>query len=471
MMRYWRRVVMVMVVAALAGCGENEKSDGTPTKQVVAAEAVAAKWQDWTTVALRNGLVTAHIVPTLGGRVMAFEFDGRNLLYASPKLLGQSPPAAGADPVNFGGQTTLPGGIASAPLDLGGYTATIDRERGQEAVVKLASPRDEAAGLEVKRDLSLARGGTVVKMVHSLTNLGQTAQSLYLADTSQHPGSLQDGETHNALLQLVLPLAAGTKLPGGYKLLSGQPGEQFVAADGRLTLRYGGGEALVGADSEAGWVAYLDQQHKTVLAKFTLPPAGSRYADDNLSATLGAAPSKKESYLAATLRSPLAEIAAGASLGFEVCYAATHCPGPVLNVTPVGVVCTALSGERGEQTAMLSGVFGVFYTGFAQVVFYDKDGGELARTAPVAVNPLTEYRLAQPAALPDGAVQASLVLLSADRVQLGELDSCLLSELKPKKAEDVAVGDKKATGQPATTPAPPAATTPPGGSAPSGAQP
>lgn len=457
MTRRWWLLFAATALAALTGCGEGEKSDGTPTKQVEPAEAAAAKWQDWTTVALRNGLVTAQIVPTLGGRVMAFEFDGRNLLYANPKLLGQAPPAAGAEAPNFGGMTALAADVSSTKLALGTYAATIDRERGQEAVVKLASERDEAAGLTLTRDLTLARGGTVLRLTHNLTNVGTASRSTYLADTSQHPGSLQDGETHNALLQLILPLAAKSPLANGYKVVSGEAGEQLAAADGRLTLKYGGAELLVGADDDDGWVAWFDQQHKTVLAKFTTPTTGTRYADDQ-SATLYAAPAKKESYVAATLRSPLTEIAAGGKLGLEVCYAATHCPGPVVSVTPAGVVCVPLSGERGEQTVTLGGVFGVFYTGFAQVVFLNKDGAELARTSPVAVNPLTEYRLNQPAALPDGATQASLVLLTADRVQIGELDRCLVSELKIKKPEDVAVGDKKpastATNAPTASTAP-----------------
>ena len=448
MKRLWWRVALVAGAVVLGGCGEGEKKDGTPTKQVEPAEAAAAKWQDWSTVALRNGLVSTHLVPTLGGRVMAYEFDGRNLLYANPKLLGQAPPNPSGEALpNFGGSASLPSEPASALLALGTYTATIDRERGLEAVVKLASPRDDAAGLELRRDLSLPRGGTVLKVATTLANVGTAARSVYLADTSQHPGSLQDGETHNSLLQLILPLTDKSALAGGYKVNSGEAGEQLTAADGRLTLKYGGTELLVGADDDAGWVAWVDQQHKTVLAKFTAPPAGARYADDQ-NATVYAAPSKNESYLAATLRSPLTEVAAGGSLGFEVCYAATHCPGPVLDVTPVGVVSTRLSGERAEQTVTLGGVFGVFYTGFAQVVFLDKDGTELARTSPVAVNPLVEYRLNQPAALPDGATQVSLVLLSAERVQLGELARCAVSELTIKKADDVAVGDKKSTEQP-----------------------
>jgi hypothetical protein len=89
---------------------------------------------------------------------------------------------------------------------------------------------------------------------------------------------------------------------------------------------------------------------------------------------------------------------------------ATSCKGPIVEVTPVGVVCEPLRVSRPGDGRQLSVSirFGVFYLGTLQVSLLDVQGKTLYAAEPKAVNPCFEYVFN--AALPNQAAAEHLVL-------------------------------------------------------------
>src|SRR5437867_1559681 len=113
-----------------------------------------------------DGTLAATLLPGLGGRVIAFEVAGRDLLWHDPRL-EQGPKALAkvARPVWWGGwktwiapQERWPGGRATPPRDLdeGKYTieeAGEGRAPSASRLVRLRSPICRETGLEIVREI------------------------------------------------------------------------------------------------------------------------------------------------------------------------------------------------------------------------------------------------------------------------------------------------------------------------------
>ena len=363
------------------------------------------------------------------------------------------PTTVAKDYVNYGGDVVWPvpqslwtkGWPPPTALDQGTWGVKIDTEKGDQAVVTLTSPTDDELGLQLGRTVTLYRSSTVVRSSATLKNTGQTKRLWALQDLSQHPGSVTEGESFSKTLQAYQPLGGGKAYKMGFAALLGNlAGPEFKPTERLLTVSYLGTETLVGSDTTAGWQVYADSGHNLVLARFTTPDPQAHYPDGGVSATVYTAPSKLASYIGLSLRSGLASLDPNATLSFDVCYAAATCPAPIVSATPVGVVSTPLTAESTGHTVTFSGIFGVFYYGTVQLVLRDKSGAELARTAPLSATPNEVLRLDTASDLPAGAVSVGLVVLSRDRVQVGELANCAIAEAKAKPAEELAAKAKPA---------------------------
>ncbi|NUP98695.1 MAG: hypothetical protein HUU35_02445 [Armatimonadetes bacterium] len=355
---------------------------------------------------------------------------------------------------NYGGQAVWPAPRSHWPvawpppatLDLGVYEAETPRSDGDLVEVSLASPKDEALGLQLRRTLSLTRGSTLLRIASVLTNVGEAPRVWALTDVSQHPGALAAGETFTKDVQLFLPLAGTSRHHLGYAALLGSPtSPQYAPADGLLRVEYQGAEAMAGSDDHRGWIAYGDRRHELVVAKLAALEPTATYPDGGLTSAVYTSPAEKESYVQMSLSSPLAQLAPGEPLSFTVYYGAAACPLPIVAASRAGVVSTPLQAEKLGDSVQLRGVFGTFHTGHAQVAFFDQQGALLARTEPVPVSPLQPYRLDTISVLPDGAVRAALLITNYRRVDIAELSDAPIKDLEPDKPEDLAIEPRPIT--------------------------
>ena len=594
--RWWMVLVGLPVAWMLPGCGANEETkEGLKQSEIEPSVATKAVYKDFESLELSNGLVTVAIVPQVGGRVLGYTLDGRELLYANPKRMGELPGEEGsrrhpwvpatttAEPVpptaaptvdtpadlptseddplasttpsteradvqvedvpgggehladgplappdeasevgtaegneavgasddgmatadeqpaetdmidmspdvapltylpsqtaqeypNYGGQVSWPlprrnwpqAWPPPVPVDLGGYSAEMPKTDGDAAEVVLTGPEDDQLKVQLSKRITLPRASTVLKVTSILKNLDVRARTWSLDDVSQHPGALTPGETFTRDVQLFLPLKPDSERHLGYTaLLGSQTNEQLFPESGMMRIEYLGQESLIGTDSLAGWAAYADARHDLVMVKLAAQESSGRYPDGDTPSAAYTAPAEAESYVQLELRSPLRAVRPQESMEFTVWYAAATCPLPILDASRAGVVNTALKAERMVDSARVTGVFGVFYTGFAQIVFSDDEGTELARTNPVPVSPLQPYRLEAVAKLPDGATQAKLMITDHRRVDVAALGQVGISEFKPSPPAELAEPPKGE--EPVAEPTVPAVDLKPGSAAP-----
>lgn len=545
-------LTMLATVFPLTACGEdNETTDEDRARQAELEPTVAgtAVYEDWEAVELRNGLVEVAVVPALGGRIMGYTFNDRNLLYVNPEHRGQLPgeparnheawvpslaedgvtpaepqlapdatdpggeavdqppvvtepglpvdgaagedalvldePAAEADAaadaaadtdvvpamsdveeieatlpealpggeplrfvpsprsegyVNYGGQVTWPAPQnhwrsawpPPALLDLSAYVNESPGAGEDRVEAVLTSPEDADLGLQLLKTVTLHRAATAMRVVSELRNIGRQTRLWALQDVSQHAGALAPGESFTKDVQVYLPLNEASRYNLGFAALLGpQTSEQYQPEAGVLRVEYLGEEGLIGTDSHAGWAAYVDKRNGLVLAKVAVHSGEGLYPDDNITATAYTAPADEESYVQLTLRSPLTSLAPGESTRLTVHYGIATCPAPIVGATAAGVVSTPLKAEAMPDTVQLSGLFGSFYAGYAQVAFHNAAGEELARTEPMEVSPARPYALDTVAPLPDGAVTARLVILNHRRSDVATLSEVSIVPVDP----------------------------------------
>ncbi|MBI2300544.1 MAG: hypothetical protein HYU66_16665 [Armatimonadetes bacterium] len=362
------------------------------------------------------------------------------------------------DYTNYGGQLTWPAPQSHwsktwpppQELDLGTYTHKIEQPDGDQVEITVQSPPDKDLGVQLSRKLSLLRASTVLRITETLKNVGDKTRVWSIADLSQHPGALTPGETFTKDAQIYLPLNAESKHHLGFAALLGpQTSDQFTPEDHVLRVDYLGQERMVGADSYAGWMAYADKRHEIVFVKLAYLKPERTYPDQNLTCTVYTAPSENESYLQMAMRSPLDELSPGEESTFTVWYGAAHCPLPLVAASRAGVVNTPLKAEKMEEGVHLTGIFGTFYTGHVQVLFYNLAGEVLARTDAVGVSPLQPVRLDTVAKLPDGAVRAAVVITNDRNADVDTLSDCGISETKPAEKPAITAEKPKEGEQPA----------------------
>lgn len=139
---------------------------------------------------LSNRRLTLGLVPALGGRLLSFQLDGRELLYRNPRLLDDHlhrlddrhlPPLDGtlASWRNYGGDKTWPApqgwsgpaewaGPPDPVLDSGCYQADLV-ESGYGATLTMTSADDLRSGLRLSRTLALPGDSTEFTLEHRFT--------------------------------------------------------------------------------------------------------------------------------------------------------------------------------------------------------------------------------------------------------------------------------------------------------------
>ena len=132
-------------------------------------------------------------------------------------------------------------------------------------------------------------------------------------------------------------------------------------------------------------------------------------------------------YLEVEVKGPMVRLAAGGgSYTFTENWWAAKVRGPILGVDSVGAVAKKLAFSA--STKQLSGIYGVFYSGTAKVVFVDEAGEIVAEGKPQADLPLQEFQYQDSAAVPSGFVSAQLRVYDGNGAFVGILDTANASQ-------------------------------------------
>ena len=131
-------------------------------------------------------------------------------------------------------------------------------------------------------------------------------------------------------------------------------------------------------------------------------------------------------YLETEIISPFFELKPGETGQFQTEWFASRGIGTVKNVTEAGTACQPFKIDATASKAHLSGIFGVFYLGTAEISLKSSSGEVLQTISLGKVSPEQVLRVDRELQLPDGTWRVSLDVRDASGRNRGELGNLLV---------------------------------------------
>jgi hypothetical protein len=275
-MAVMKTLIAPAIVAALASCSGERTARVPPQVRVephltadlgVYLEAPDAK-------------IVAVAVPQSAGRIVHYGLDGRNILW-NPDRNGQLQ-AAGGYGLDLGPERT----IARHPVIW--EQKHLWAKLGTN-VVTLTSERDPAVGMRISKQLVMDGATGALDVLQRMTNVSEKEQSYCFWDRTLCKAG---GYT-------IIPLNPRSRFPakwviGRRKVVDGKvdpywweyngndpshPGIRVI--DGMAVAKSIGQEQKIGADSDAGWIAYIHE--RLLFVKYYPYFPDGKYIDNGLS--------------------------------------------------------------------------------------------------------------------------------------------------------------------------------------------
>lgn len=412
----------------------------------MAARLTPVAFQGWDALRLDNGLVTAHLAPEIGGRLLQFALGGHPFLFNNRALDGQrfTPEEHQGDGSllswkNYGGDKTWPApqgwdgagqwpGPPDKVLDSGPYEASSEQEEAC-ASVTMRSAADARSGLCIERRLGLGSGSSQLQLDLAFENISQRAVRWSIWDVAQ-----LDCEASGSDCWLYAPVDPEDSRP--WHVLFGDENSQLHPdfRPGLFALNYQGIVGKIGLRSPGGWLAFADQRREQVLCMQFPHEPEAEYPDGGATVECWTempgvpTPVPIDSpghILEAEVLGPLRRLQPGERTELRITWSAARCPGPVLAVGDAGCVHRPLSAQGEGEALRLTGEFGIFHEARAELAWLDNDGATLSTRDLGAVSPLAPLRIDALSSAPDGARSLSLKLRCASNETL-ELERCTL---------------------------------------------
>lgn len=423
-----------------------------------AAEVAKAEYLGWSSLALKNGLIEAHVVPEIGGRVIQIKLGDFEYLWVNPQLAGKLPPPSGLGPngtwLNYGGDKLWPApqgwgsdeawpGPPDAVLDGSPHASAILTERGQEAAIQLTSRPDPRSGIQFSRTIKIYDNAARVSFDSTMKNVDNRLRRWSIWQVTQLNAANRYGPGYNPEIRCYSPLNPASLFPRGYLEMFGlvnNPSFKANTVRKLVSAHYCRVVGKIGMDNAAGWVATVDgTDGYAFVQRFTHFP-GRKYPDDTSAQFWmnGAGqivtgetivdckddPIETPHLVESEILSPLVELQPGQSYSFRLDWFVARIGGkfPVLDCTPVGLTCQPFVAHKSNGQVHLTGRFGVFYPAQPELIFLDAAGapcGRMALKDPVSPNAPLVLDTTQP--LPAQAATASLLLNDPAGKPLGEL--------------------------------------------------
>ena len=407
-------------------------------------------YRGWNTQCLRNGLIEVHVVPEIGGRVVQFKVGKKEFLWVNPDLAGKYPTGSGLTPeggwLNYGGDKLWPApqgwenaeqwpGPPDAVLDGQPYRVEgLSAEPG-EAALKLTSGEDRRSGIQFSRVIRIFENSTRVQFEVTMKNIDSRPRRWGIWAHTQLDAAADNHPNHR--LKSSCAVNPRSRFARGYDVIFGAKENPAFRTDWRRGVvmadyRYQVGK--IGVDSPAGWVATVDgRQGATFVQQFTFEP-GRPYPDNasvefwhngvgqihayNREMDFPDDPRQNPFVAESEVLSPFYELQPGQSRTWQYEWQAANVGGdyPVVEGNNAGIVAEPLKAvtvKPGSLAAVkITGRFGVFAPGKAELRFVNVGGAVLGRTTlEQEVSPLKSLVLRETLGVPSGASAVELVVI------------------------------------------------------------
>ena len=220
-------------------------------------------------IRLENDSTQVTLCPAAGGRVLQYSWQGKEALYLPPGNEGWTyePGKAGgsmaAGRFDIGPEQTIP---AHPQLWMGRWQCAVTGPRA----ARLTSVPDEATGVRLMREFTLAADSSQLQCRQTITNVSQQSHEYCHWSRTFALGSGI----------CVIPLTSPSRFPKGYVMYNGQAPEiNFRPEDAHIRIRENFLEILaapkfpkLGMDTTAGWFAYLMRNDLLFVKQFPAYP-------------------------------------------------------------------------------------------------------------------------------------------------------------------------------------------------------
>jgi hypothetical protein len=424
----------------------------------------------WKAEQLANQWVKLEIVPQLAGRLMQVTFGDHDFLFVNDQLKGQynPPDAAQHRWYNYGGDKIWPmpegsqdeqhwAGAGGEPLDDMPFELQV-LSKGTTCAVRLTGPADPQIGQQYIRDISITGDSPAISFHAVMKNVSGYPQSWSEQSVSQYNAAAPgDSTTFNPDFWGVTPANPASSYLNGFHVRTGTAGNSgYSVADGLFRVHWNnmGGEVWI--DSPGGWVAVVDgttnytmvermkyqptanYPDKTTVIFFTTgarnrpqPPAAAPPAGAPNAAQAAGPVRPPIYYMEAEVNSPVVELAPGESYAMDTEWYPTRMGSDFKTTTYSGAVGQPLAVAGTPNGLVLTGSFGVFYSGQLVAHFYNR-GGEAIGTAPAGdVAPLQPVNLQATVQAPPETARVSLHVVDAQGLDRGPLGEAFVNPPPP----------------------------------------
>jgi hypothetical protein len=383
-------------------------------------------WNGWEAIVIGNGLVSTATVPVIGARLMQYDLEDHTSIFRDPALNGKTYTPNPAVWYNFGGFKNWPSpqygaGRWSWPpppiLDYAGYTAEIVVNSADSAVIRVTSPVEQykTPQLQFVREMTLYKGTSRVKMRQILLNHDTDIQNWGIWDITQsvanHPGE-SDYENYWTYFSINPESVFGSD---GVKTQVNSPAWTGEVADGIYGTQFKSNAQKLFADTDQGWICHVDERDGVAFAKTFPVFPDKHYPDDEarIAVYMGA------NYEEVEVMGPVEDIPAnGGQIEFTINWWATRVRGPILNVNSTCAVNRFLH----LSDNMLTGNYGVFYTGLVKAACLDGTGLVIYEGQENPVTPLENFDYHETIDIPASTARIELRLYSEAGAMIGTLD-------------------------------------------------
>lgn len=450
---------VILGVATGLGCPPAWSQANTGKSSSCRVEAV--DYKGWKAQQVSNRWVQLVVVPQNGGRVMQVTFGGHAYLFVNPKLAGKYFPPSSNEWFNYGGDKIwlLPEGAEdeqhwrgnSDVLDDGPFTFRKVLQ-GEHCEIELTGPSDPQTGVQFIRTIRLEPDSPRIAFHVVMKNmtghrLEWSMQSVSQYDTSGAGG--QGSGQMNPDFWTFTPANRDSSYLNRYHVRFGAAQNPAVSVrdDDLFSVHYAHMAAELWLDSTEGWLAVVDGTSKYAMVErfeydTSRPYPGKasvifwtngpevRLNSDGVP-SLSADPDASPYYLEAELNSPMCRLRPGESCNFETEWFPTRSGNEFHGVTDAGIVVSPLRATGLENGhVMLSGAFGVFYSGRLMAHFYDDHGRPVSVMQVAEVTPTEAVSLQSEITPPEKSARVSLHLVDEAGIDRGALQEVPVTQDK-----------------------------------------
>ncbi len=424
------------------------------------AKIEQTEYSGWHVYRLTNGLVSLYVAPEIGGRAIQLELGDQHFFFVNKNLAGKVLPESENNLksgwANYGGDKVWPApegwrndaewpSIPYYILDGSRFKAEVVKNTPEEVAVSVTSPEDPRTGVQFTRTFHVYAGTTRVTVDEVMRNISHRRIRWGIWHVLQNDGAdATDPSKPNPELYMYVPLNPHSMFPKGYYHPYGDvlhPGYDTIDAGRMLRVHYLYRVGKIAADSNAGWYAVDNGERKICLVETfkyfkekEYPDNASVEAWDDGPGWISRGPfdqtlpdnlAKTPYFLETEVISPFATLDPGQQYEFTIHWSPARAPNPIRSVSWAGAFSQPLTGEVSGDQVTLKGVFGVFYPGTLEAVFYSDMGEELSHASLGSVDPRQVVNLDKTIPLPKGAYRVSIRVLDSDGNNVGFLGNLI----------------------------------------------